>query len=121
MPTPLTGLTDKTGVSTHDTDVFGVYAGYKATDKLTLNLRAEYVYWDDLAGLSDATDPDAPFSPRDKFTEVTATIDYALWKNVMSRLEFRWVHDLNGNGGDRFGQGTRKNDYLLALNVIYKF
>lgn len=132
IPTPLKGLTaglawdhlnlaDKTGVSTHDTDVYGLYINYKATDKLTLNLRGEYIHWGDLAGLSDAADPAAPFSPGDEFTEVTATIDYALWQNVITRLEYRWDHDLGQNGGQHFGQGTRDNDHLVALNVIYKF
>ena len=43
----------------------------------------------------------------------------------MTRLEFRWDHDLNANGGGHFGgisgDTPRNNDYLLALNVIYKF
>src|SRR6266404_5073543 len=48
IPTPITGLAfgaawdhlnldDKTGVSTHDTDVYGAYVVYKATEKLALN------------------------------------------------------------------------------------
>jgi hypothetical protein len=71
--------------------------------------------------LSDASDPLAPFSPGDEFLGVTATLDYALWQNVITRLEYRWDHDLGQNGGQHFGQGTRDNDHLVALNVIYKF
>ena len=27
---------------------------------------------------------------------VTATVQYDLWKNVLSRVEFRWDHALDG-------------------------
>ena len=57
--------------------------------------------------------------PGDEVVEVTATVDYALWKNVITRFEYRWDHDLKAD--KHFGQGTRDNDHLLALNVIYKF
>jgi hypothetical protein len=117
-------LADHDGVSTHDTDVYGAYVLFKATDKLTLNFRGEYVHWGDLPGLSSVSSGDTgtlvdPFEPGDEVLSLTATIDYSLWKNVISRLEYRWDHDLNAD--KHFGQGTRDNDHLLALNVIYKF
>jgi hypothetical protein len=129
IPTPVTGLAagvawdhlnlnDDDGGATHDTDVFGVYVLYKATEKLTLNLRGEYVHWGDLAGVSSDGGTD-PFSPGDEVLGVTATLDYALWKSVISRLEYRWDHDLEND--NHFGAGTRDNDHLVALNVIYKF
>ena len=57
--------------------------------------------------------------------EVTATVQYQLWANVLSRVEFRWDH-VDGNA---FGYTVRrlwrlpmkKNDFLLALNLIYQF
>ena len=59
-----------------------------------------------------------------KIVALTGTMQYDLWKNVISRLEFRWDHSANGNdlfGGSNAGQPDRKNAYLLAANVIYKF
>jgi hypothetical protein len=117
-------LDDRSGVSTHDTDVYGAYILFKATEKLTLNLRGEYVHWGDLAGLSSSPSgvPGSvvdPFEPGDEVLSVTATLDYSLWKNVISRFEYRWDHDLKADR--HFGQGTRDNDHLLALNVIYRF
>ena len=55
----------------------------------------------------------------------TFTVDYSLWANVISRVEFRWDHDLRGGPGgpfatDRYANG-QKNAISLALNVIYKF
>ena len=56
---------------------------------------------------------------------LTGTVQYDLWKNVLSRLELRWDHAADGNEAYG-GEGTvatpnRKNAYLLAANVIYKF
>jgi hypothetical protein len=129
IPTPITGLAfgaawdhlnlaDKAGVSTHDTDVYGLYVAYKATEKLAINFRGEYVHWGDLPGVSSDGGVD-PFSPGDEVLGLTATLDYSLWKNVVSRLEYRWDHDLKDD--KHFGNGTKDNDHLLALNVIYKF
>ena len=57
--------------------------------------------------------------------ELTATVQYQLWANVLSRVEFRWDHvdgqafgyDSTVNGGPP----NEENDFLLALNLIYQF
>lgn len=140
VPTPIEGLavgmaydhlfistvTTPVVLSTQDTDAIAVYASFKATDKLTVHGRAEYIWMggDGLAGGGAAIGGAAgPFASGDKFFAATVTLDYALWANVISRLEARWDHDLTGNpnGNEHFGGGTRSNDYLLALNLIYKF
>jgi len=57
----------------------------------------------------------------------TITADYQLWANVISRLEYRWDHDLSGNrnlpGNVSSGAiaGGNNNAHLIALNLIYKF
>ncbi len=52
--------------------------------------------------------------------EVTASVQYDLWKNVLTRAEFRWDHALNGS--DPWGAApSLDNAYLVALNIIYKF
>ncbi len=132
VPTPIEGLAvgaawdhlnlDGSSAGTHDSDVFGFYGLYKATEKLTVNLRTEYARFGDVPGLSGTVLADGgtdPFATGDEVLSVTATLDYALWKSVISRLEYRWDHDLNND--NRFGGGTRDNDHLVALNVIYKF
>ena len=58
--------------------------------------------------------------------EITATAQYDLWKNVVSRLELRWDHSLSGEGvwgsiNSDTGTGSLKNQWLLAANIIYKF
>lgn len=92
----------------------GLYASFKATDKLGFNLRAEYAKD---AGLVAYAGPGA--ANPSKVGAVTATVQYDLWENVISRLEARWDHAMDGNGV--YGNGGRKNDYLLAANLIYKF
>ena len=56
---------------------------------------------------------------------LTGTIQYDLWKNVISRLEVRWDHSLGGNnlfgGITPGGAPAEKNAVLVAANVIYKF
>ena len=88
-----------------DGNIYGVYASYQATDKLGLNLRYEYV---DLSG----TIAGAP-----NLEEITATLQYDLWANVVSRLEARWDTSEHYN----IFYGNRNNNVLLAANVVYKF
>jgi hypothetical protein len=100
-----------------------LYASFQATEKLSLNVRGEFV--DDSADLlGDVSD----FGMRRaKIWSGTATAQYDLWKNVISRVEFRWDHGDNGkffgsNGGSSsFSGPSRRNAYLLAAQVIYKF
>jgi hypothetical protein len=104
LATPITGL--KVGVAfdylnAHNFDsdgdsvaVIGGYASYQATEKLSFHLRGEYLNGED---------------PRDdlELYEVTATVQYDLWKNVISRLEFRWDHCAGGPEDQRiFGGST---------------
>lgn len=64
---------------------------------------------------------------RAEILAATITADYQLWANVISRLEYRWDHDLSGNrnlpGNVSNGAvaGGNNNSHLIALNLIYKF
>jgi hypothetical protein len=100
----------------------GGYASYQATEKMSLHGRVEYI--DDSA---DLLFDSSEFGNGTGYRawEFTGTIQYDLWKNVISRLEFRWDY---GENGQYFGApntetegGSRRNAYLLALNIIYKF
>ena len=103
------------------------YASFQATEKLSFHARAEYL--DDSipvlrAGSLDADGNVVPAAGLEKALALTATVQYDLWKNVISRLELRWDHALNGQntfGGSTENQPSRDNAWLLAANVIYKF
>ncbi len=105
---PLTG--NKVGYA----DVIGLYVSYQLTEKLSVYGRGEYA-WSDVP---------TTFMAR-KVIEGTATLQYDLWKNVLSRVEFRWDHaadDSNAYGGTvAGGPGTKGNSYILLADVAYKF
>jgi hypothetical protein len=99
------------------------YATYKI-EKWSLSGRGEYAHGSAFVGPFGvpAVGPD---SSDVKVLALTGTIQYDLWENVISRLEVRWDHSLDGAdhfGGTGLAAGaTKKNDVLIAANVIYKF
>ncbi len=111
---------------------FALYASYQATEKLSLHLRGEYFRsTDDTTidgpGTSQASVFGFPHLPS-KATEITGTVQYDLWKNVISRLEFRWDHSATGDNAfsGTFTDGvagppSRVNSYSLMANIIYMF
>jgi predicted porin len=108
------------GTGNGTTWAWALYASYQATEKLGLNARGEYV--ENSSTVFSGLDP--ALAIPDNLYEITLTAQYDLWKNVLSRLEFRWDHAEHGNafGADNgAGEGTRAGAYLLAANVIYKF
>ena len=114
-----------------DGNIYGVYATYQATDKLSFSVRGEYVDSTDL-GVFSSTYNGGSYPPyadtvgngrgNGKGEEVTATIAYNLWANVITRLEFRWDHTESGTQyATATSENSNENAFLLALNVIYKF
>jgi len=105
-----------------ETWAVGGYGLYQATEKLSFNLRGEYVRDRGDQKFFVGTAPD-------RFMEITATAQYDLWKNVISRLELRWDHSLTGTGvwggtvsnSTEGGNGNQDNAVMLAANIIYKF
>jgi hypothetical protein len=71
--------------------------------------------------------PSTFHSGNDQLGSLTVTADYSLWKNVVSRAEFRWDRSFDGTrpyGGTATGEGAnpdQKNAVSLALNIIYLF
>lgn len=58
----------------------------------------------------------------ERFFAETFTIDYQLFANVISRVEFRWDHDLTARGGSPAPFGNDDKDAAsLAFNLIYRF
>jgi len=102
-----------------------LYGNYQVNDKLSFNLRGEYL--DDGAGavypfVQSGYWRHHTYAPNSA-EEVTATVSYQLWANVLSRVEFRWDHVSHSDSFDSTtSSGTdRDNAFLLALNLIYQF
>ena len=137
LPTPLAALT--TGASfdyLNAADVAGnawdiaAYGSYKFNDKLSLNVRAEYYNGAPLnngagygynEGWTGVNSPN-PYGSQQEAQEITTTVQYNLWANVLTRLEFRWDHVNHGNGYDNNNEsGYRQNAFMLGAQAIYTF
>jgi hypothetical protein len=123
-----------------ETWTVGGYASYQATEKLSFHARGEYLrdrgaqkyFVKTLYEIpGDTTSPSTTeiLAP-DAVLALTATVQYDLWKNVLSRLEFRWDHALTGPdvwGGtatptfDNPQTGNQKNAIVFLANIVYKF
>jgi len=144
VATPVTGL--RVGAAfdyldlhplNNDTWSLAGYLSYQATEKLSFHGRVEYFKDKNLTPLAPAGTQsgvlftDLAGGQPAEVLSVTATAQYDLWKNVISRLELRWDNSLEGNnlfGGTTANPGTggvvlpnAQNAWMLALNVIYKF
>jgi hypothetical protein len=98
------------------------YASFQATEKLSLHGRIEYLR--DRGEQKFFVDSVGPTNP-DRTMGVTGTIQYDLWKNVISRLEIRWDKSLTGTGvwggTDPEELGTLRNEVMMLANITYKF
>jgi hypothetical protein len=106
-------------------DVWAIdgYASFQATERLSLHGRFEYVTGDIDQGFDNLSFGN--FGRANSIYAVTTTVQYDLWKNVLSRVEFRWDHVEHGlafgAADPTTGAPTRSNAFLLAANIIYKF
>ncbi|MDB6015928.1 MAG: hypothetical protein JWR19_417 [Pedosphaera sp.] len=92
-----------------------LYTTYQITEKMSLNTRGEWF---------TQSKGNVGIGYPSKVLALTGTLQYDLWKNVISRLELRWDHSADGTlayGGTTAGTPTRKNAYELIANVVYKF
>jgi hypothetical protein len=111
------GGSDGTGFDEYEDDawVVGLYASYQATEKLSLHGRAEYgdnkyesAYYDD--------------EGNEYMTSLTGTIQYDLWKNVISRIEARWDQMQTKGTSEGFDYDyVDATSFGLYANFIYKF
>lgn len=88
------------------------YASYQATEKLKLNVRADYTRASDGTYFATATEDE------NELGSLTFTLDYSLWANVITRAEVRWDHSFNDENPFN---GDEENALTVAANVIYKF
>lgn len=134
VPTPLSALTfggsyDYLDLHNGGGEFWAVnlYGTYKLTDKASVNLHGEY-FEDDTGVLYGGTIGGAPtvtgLTGRNEGEDVAVDLQYNLWVNVLSRVEFRWDHVAHGNAfgyNSATGGATKANDFMLALNLIYQF
>ena len=112
------GAAGVVGTQSGYANAVGLYATFQATEKLSLNSRAEYASHSAGAVIGNPA----------KVIEFTETVQYDLWKNVISRLELRWDHAADGTpafGGATAadlaaGKGHRNSEEVIA-SVVYKF
>jgi len=92
----------------NDDAVYGAYLSRRLNAKTWLNLRGEIFH--DGARLFSGESAAEQSSGH----SLATTLDYQLWENVISRLEYRWDHfDTRVNG--------RHNAQAFHLNLIYEF
>jgi len=135
LPMPITGFSIGLAYDyTHDifgiaggeggyANAYAVYFLYQATEKLKLNTRFDYTSASQ-GWYYPITTAGTAHNGNDQLGSVTVTADYSLWKQVVSRLEFRWDHSFDGTspyGGTTVGVPSQANSYSLALNLIYLF
>jgi len=110
------GYSDLGFVAKNDVTVIGLYATYKATDKLSLSGRGEYIHGQETFSTGGYSS---------EGWELTGTMEYDLWANVVSRLEVRWdqTGSVNTPESIYFDFDTLDHKYSVGLyaNVIYKF
>lgn len=125
---PLTAF-GPVGNSTIGAHSFAGYVSYQATEKLSLHGRLEYA---DVSPYAASALQGAGIGIASSILSATGTVQYDLWKNVLSRLEMRWDHALDGTHafggtsalhaeGSHLVSGTQRDSFIVAANIIYKF
>lgn len=115
------GTTDFGAGTNNYANALAGYTSFQATEKLSFHGRAEYAWTD--ANIWGTVPPGGLPNGNSEILGLTGTIQYDLWKNVISRLEVRWDH-LAGDGamvGYGSGADNKRNAVLIAANVIYQF
>jgi hypothetical protein len=85
---------------TADSNIVGLYVGYQVNDDLALNVR--YEQGDAIIGGTEV----------DGLESITVGVNYKIWDNVISRIEFR------NDDQDTAGTDSQR---VVAANLIYSF
>jgi len=124
------------GFNSFNAHAWALYTSYQATEKLSLHGRLEYFdvspYAADAAQAAGVGPTGTAGGLASSTLSWTGTLQYDLWKNVLSRLEVRWDHALDGSDafggttvghfeGSHFVTGSQKDSFSVAANVVYKF
>jgi len=127
---PVTGAVG-TGDPGSEASAYALYASFKATDKLSFHARAEFAQGGDVLTYANPLIPaPAPSTvvgggPNLSLFSLTGTVQYDLWENVLTRVEFRYDDIRHGAklfGGTSFsGAPVTDTAFTLIANVVYKF
>jgi len=100
--------------------VAGLYSTYKFNDKVSLNLRGEYL---SAQPFQASGAYDTVSDGYNQAYELTATLQYALWANVLTRLEVRWDHSNHIDAGTYISNtgNEQNNAFMLAAQAVYQF
>ncbi len=124
------------GFNSFNAHSFALYTSYQATEKMSIHGRLEYFdvspYAADAAQAAGVGPTGAAGGLASSTLSWTGTAQYDLWKNVLSRLEIRWDHALDGSDafgrtlpgrfeGSHFVTGSLVDAFSVAANVVYKF
>jgi hypothetical protein len=126
MPLPVTGLslglaydyTTSSAFSQSYAEAFAAYLSWQVTEKLKSNSRVDFGWGSNGSYLYTSA------GSKNQLVSFTETVDYSLWKNVISRAELRWDHCMTGDkpfGGTTAGAGDEKDVVSLTANLIYMF
>lgn len=104
--------------------VLGLFASYQVNEKLSVYGRGEYAASTGApSGIPNvAASSIVGWGPKNVY-ELTGTVQYDLWKNVLSRFEARWDHSEHGlaYGGTTAGLPMGENYITLLVDIAYKF
>ena len=118
--TPPPGVARSSGYA----NVIGLYASYQISEKWSVYGRGEYGWSSSPSAFFGQTPypVQGPTTSKDVY-ELTGTVQYDLWKNVLSRLEIRWDHAEHGNayGGSVAGVPMGNTYVTLLADIAYKF
>jgi hypothetical protein len=120
---PVPGSSTESSAYAH---ALGLYASYQVNEKLSVYGRGEYAASSGaVPGTAAATYPGASivgWGPKNVY-ELTGTVQYDLWKNVLSRFEVRWDHAEHGlaYAGTTAGNPMGENYITLLADFSYKF
>jgi hypothetical protein len=99
-------------------NAWALYTSFQATEKLSLHVRGEYASTDTALLGGGTIEPGG----NSEMFALTGTVQYDLWKNVLSRLEIRWDHQAGDDDMTGYGDNLdKRNNVLIAGNIIYKF
>ncbi|MFO1475190.1 MAG: outer membrane beta-barrel protein [Verrucomicrobiota bacterium] len=143
-PLPITGLSLGVAYDLTTSSVFqnsyanalGTYLMWQITEKLKSGSRLDFG-WGSNGSYANGENGSFGYVSQgscNQLMSLTETLDYSLWKNVISRVEFRWDHCLTDDkpfGGTVAadfsttpatpGNPSKANAETLTLNIIYMF
>ncbi len=111
-------IDNRLGNSNGDSSALALYVSHATTEKLTLHGRLDYIRVGGDGLPAGGGILGAAYAPTTEILSTTVTADYQLWRNVISRAELRWDHDLDSRA---LRTATTDDEFTLLANIIYKF